>query len=99
MRKKYKENKNEQNKLYELFDSKMEDSLKTIQEEAKDKRPVVTGKLTEYIYTHYDDNKKEVYIYNTLEYSKYVNLGTIKQNAQPYLEQGLYCSDVQNNWK
>ena len=51
---------------------------------AKKKCPVDTGRLRNSI-THQSDGKESVYIGTDVEYGPYVELGTHKQAAQPFL--------------
>lgn len=66
-----------------------------IEQNCKDLCPSKTGKLRADIKT--DASDKDVYIGNTLEYALYVNLGTRKQQANPYLENGMLQSKAEIN--
>lgn len=53
---------------------------------AKDICPVDTGNLRNRIRHKVDDKEKAVYIGTNVEYAPYVELGTHRQAAQPYLK-------------
>ena len=52
---------------------------------AKDKCPVDTGRLQRSIHHTVDDDELSVQIGSNVEYASYVELGTSKMRAQPYL--------------
>lgn len=52
---------------------------------AKDKCPVDTGRLRDSISHSVDDGNNAVHIGTNVEYAAYVELGTSRQKAQPYL--------------
>lgn len=52
---------------------------------AKRKCPVDTGNLRDSITHEADYNRKRVYVGTNVEYAPYVEMGTSKQTAQPYL--------------
>ncbi len=53
---------------------------------AKKLCPVDTGNLRNSITHEVSESEQAVYIGSTVEYAAYVELGTIKQKAQPYLK-------------
>ena len=81
-----------------LVDDKMRESAFVIQEGCKDLCPVKTGNLRDDIKNDYDTVSRVATIYNTLDYAAYVNFGTRKQKANPYLEKGLHYTDINNIW-
>ena len=64
-----------------------------VEQNCKDLCPVRTGKLQADITANVTD--KEVSVGNTLDYALYVNLGTRKQQANPYLENGMLQSKAE----
>lgn len=57
---------------------------------AKRKCPVDTGRLRNSITHRTDSDKKEVVIGTNVEYAPYVELGTSRQKAQPFLEPAVH---------
>lgn len=53
---------------------------------AKDLCPVDTGNLRNSITHTVDDENGAAYIGSNVEYAPYVELGTVKQDAQPFLK-------------
>ena len=53
---------------------------------AKDLCPVDTGRLRNSITNKVEESEESVYIGTNVEYASFVELGTVKQKAQPYLK-------------
>jgi HK97 gp10 family phage protein len=75
-------------KVLEAFVKQVNQGLNAIglqaEKYAKQLCPVDTGRLRNSI-THVVDGN-DVYVGTNVEYGKYVELGTVKQKAQPYLK-------------
>lgn len=75
-----------------MIDERTQKALKDIgrfiEGEAKLRSPVDTGKLRKSI-KHQVDGKDKVHIGTDVEYSIYVEMGTSRQKAQPYLMPAL----------
>jgi HK97 gp10 family phage protein len=61
---------------------------------AKKACPVDTGRLRSSISHAYDVGAGEVYVGTNVEYAAYVEFGTRRQRAQPYLRAALAHGDV-----
>ena len=78
----------------ELFLSAYEKALRngleaigmTAETHAKKECPVDTGRLRNSITNAVETNEKAVYIGTNVEYAPYVELGTSRQKAQPFLK-------------
>lgn len=77
----------------------MQDACLLVEEKATQKVPVDTGYLKGTITNKVikDGSKVEGYVYSTAEYAPYVELGTNKMEAKPFLFPAL--SENQNNIK
>jgi HK97 gp10 family phage protein len=56
--------------------------------EAKKRTPVDTGTLRDN--TFYEVGGNTVIIYNNMEYAPYIELGTVRMQAQPFLRQSVF---------
>ena len=74
----------------------LRDSGDAVEESAKSKAPVKTGELGASIRNEVDEGAKEVFVGSDLDYALYLEYGTRKMQAQPYLRPALYETDVEN---
>lgn len=65
----------------------LEDVGKEVRDRAKELCPVDTGNLRDSI--EYEAAEESVSVYSDVEYAAYVELGTYKMAAQPYLRPAL----------
>lgn len=83
------ESHSRKDELIKATKQRMLDKLELIGEfvegEAKNRCPVDTGNLRNSITHEVDESEISVKIGTNVEYAPYVELGTVKMNAQPYL--------------
>jgi len=64
---------------------------KAVVDAVKDETPVVSGILKDSISSNLDENENLV-IYSDVDYAPYVELGTYKMYANPFMRRGIYNS-------
>lgn len=72
----------------EKIHSGLEEVGAMLKGEIRSATPVITGKLRDS--NDYQVDNKELTLYNTAEYAKFVELGTIFQVAQPFMRETIY---------
>lgn len=76
-----------QEELRQAINTSYDEIGKTVVQHIKEVSPVITGNLRDS--TDYSIEQDGLYVENKAPYAAYVEFGTYKQSAQPFMRQGI----------